>query len=466
MLAEGRRWHFGVLSFTGTGHLNPLIALSLQLQSRGHKVTFFEKLKIEARIRQAGIDFVPIGGTGSYSKARIVESKDPASWREFAMLRLDVKRVIADLELFLGETPSALLRAGVNALIVNEIALTGPTIAEMLDLPYFIISTSVPHSFGWSSHPGSLTDPKSWVSRIHRAWLEVSVLRMRGPVRGALDEYRKRVGLGPVRKMQRVFPELAQITQLPQCLDLPRAALPKNFYYTGPFVNRAARREADFPWSRLDARPIIYASLGTTRNVKPAIFRLVSEVCQEFDLQLVISLGNRLCPTMFADMPGDPVVVKYAPQLELLQRAQVVITHGGSNTVFEALLEGKPMLVIPIAHDQPAIAARLARLKIAEVIPVETITARRLRSALLKLLSSSSYDHAAKRAQARMRSMDGSERAVEIIEELLHNQVQARPAQGAGTWLRRNAVEKSSQSTADKIRVALQQPDVRTVARR
>jgi UDP:flavonoid glycosyltransferase YjiC (YdhE family) len=65
MLAEEHRWHFGVLSFTGTGHLNPLIALSHQLKGRGHKVTFFEKPKIEARVRHAGLDFVPIGSAPS-----------------------------------------------------------------------------------------------------------------------------------------------------------------------------------------------------------------------------------------------------------------------------------------------------------------------------------------------------------------------------------------------------------------
>src|ERR1700722_12208458 len=63
MPADKEKWHFGVLSFTGTGHLNPLIALSQELRDRGHKVTFFEKPKIEARIRQAGLEFVPIRAT-------------------------------------------------------------------------------------------------------------------------------------------------------------------------------------------------------------------------------------------------------------------------------------------------------------------------------------------------------------------------------------------------------------------
>ena len=53
--------HFGVLSYKGTGHLNPLIALSRQLIDRGHRVTFFQKPEVEAQVRRNGLEFVPIG---------------------------------------------------------------------------------------------------------------------------------------------------------------------------------------------------------------------------------------------------------------------------------------------------------------------------------------------------------------------------------------------------------------------
>ena len=52
--------HFGVLSYKGTGHLNPLIALSRQLMLRGHRVTFFQDPQLETRVRQHGLEFYPI----------------------------------------------------------------------------------------------------------------------------------------------------------------------------------------------------------------------------------------------------------------------------------------------------------------------------------------------------------------------------------------------------------------------
>jgi zeaxanthin glucosyltransferase len=411
--------HFGVLSYKGTGHLNPLIALSRQLAARGHRVTFFQTPELDTQVRQCGLEFSPIGGRSSGENEYLDNQNKKLSG--VAGLRYSIGRIVRDMEIFFKEAPLALVRAGVDALIVDEIALSGPTIAQMLQLPYFVVSTSVPLNFGWTAPPRSAEWEPSTIrfSRRQNMLLQVSVSHMGGPIRRRLDDCRLRVGLGPIRESRKGSYELAHITQLPECFDLPRSELPSNFYYTGPFVNEAARTSVEFPWSSLDGRPIIYASLGTAKKNRSTIFRLIAEACQALNLQLVISLGGQPDLEMLDGLPGQPLVVRYAPQLELLKKAEIVITHGGLNTVLETLMEGKPMIAIPMAHDQPAIAARLAWLKIAEVLPVDGLSEEQLRLALLKLLNNASYRDAAIEAQAKIRSVRGLERAVEVIEEAL-----------------------------------------------
>ncbi len=238
-------------------------------------------------------------------------------------------------------------------------------------------------------------------------------------MRWRLDEHRRKAGLGPIRDIQKVFPELAHIAQLPECLDFPRAILPANFYYTGPFVSERARPSLDFPWNRLDGRPLVYASLGTRRKTRADMFGVIAEACAGLDLQLVISLGGRKNTGTFNDLPGDPVVVGIAPQLDLIKRAAVVVTHCGVNTVLETVLEGKPMVAIPMGFDQPAMAARLDRLKVAEVLSLNRCSAKELRSALTKVLYSSSYRDAARDVRNKIRSVDGVECAADLIEETL-----------------------------------------------
>ena len=417
--------HFGVLSYRGAGHLNPLLALSKQLIERGHRVTLFQHPELERRIRQHGMGFFPIEVSG------VVGSKQQqakAAWRKNATaleeVRDRLKRTIAEMEAYLREYPAAIRAAGVDTLILGEIILAGPTVAEMLRLPYFIVSTSIPHNFGWEA-PRSIAPSRSWVERLQKELLEVSVLHMRGPIRRSLDHYRRQLGLESIRKIGKTFPELAHITQWPQCLDTPRSESPANFFYTGPFVDRTGRPFVEFPWEQLDGRPLIYASLGTTRRGDPAIFHRIAEACNGLDLQLVISLGGRRDLEMFTGLPGNPLVVKDAPQLELLNRAEIVITHAGPNTVLETLMQGKPMLALPITLDQPAVAARLARAGVAEVLSTESHCAQQIRAALVKLQKYPHYRDAAQKLQTQICSLCGLERAAGIIEDALAKHVRS-----------------------------------------
>ena len=411
--------HFGVLSYRGAGHLNPLISLARRLAAREHRVTFFQQPELEQRIRQQGMEFFPVGAHGLSGP---MHSQENTLRRRACLggIRHKLNRTIREMTAFLQEYPAAIRAVGVDTLLIGEISLAGPTVAEMLGLPYFIISTSIPHNFGWEA-PRSITPSRSCFDRLERELLEVSVLRMRGPIRRSLDHYRKQVGLGSIRRIDTTYPALAHITQWPQCLDMPRSRLPAGFFYTGPFVDRAGRASLEFPWGELDGRPLIYASLGTTRRADPAIFHRIAEACSGLDLQLVMSLGGRRDPAMFTGLPGNPLVVNNAPQLELLRRADIVITHAGPNTVLEALLEGKPMLALPIALDQPAVAARLASLGVAEVLSTTNRSAQQIRAALLNLQNNSKYRDAARKLQTQVCSFSGLSRAADIIEEALTN---------------------------------------------
>src|ERR1700691_4148021 len=104
MSTERTSWHFGVMSFTGTGHLNSMILLSQHLKDRGHKVTFIEKPKIESRVRQAGLDFYPIGVALSPSKEKAARVNRPGVRSQLSTLRFNLKRVTEDLEMYLQET--------------------------------------------------------------------------------------------------------------------------------------------------------------------------------------------------------------------------------------------------------------------------------------------------------------------------------------------------------------------------
>ena len=126
-----------------------------------------------------------------------------------------------------------------------------------------------------------------------------------------------------------------------------------------------------------------------------------------------------MAPEALGSLPGDPIVVSYAPQLELLERADLTIFHGGLNTALESLAHGVPMIAIPVTFDQPGVGARLVRSGTGRTIPVGELTDQRLRAEIQELLSNPLYRAKARDLQREIASIDWVKLAADIIESAL-----------------------------------------------
>jgi len=101
--------------------------------------------------------------------------------------------------------------------------------------------------------------------------------------------------------------------------------------------------------------------------------------------------------------------------------ADIIVTHCGLNTTLEALREGKPILAIPIDHDQPTIADRLARLGAAELLSIRGLSTSQVRRSLQNLLTNRDYRNAAILLQGQIRAVNGLKIAADVIENALEN---------------------------------------------
>jgi MGT family glycosyltransferase len=130
-------------------------------------------------------------------------------------------------------------------------------------------------------------------------------------------------------------------------------------------------------------------------------------------------LGGSANPEDLPALPGNPLVVGYAPQLELLPKATLTITHAGLNTALESLSNGVPMIAIPITNDQPAVAARIAWTGTGEFVPLKSLNTSKLRSAIEKVLFQNSYKENAARIQEAIRRAGAVSKAADIIEQVI-----------------------------------------------
>jgi len=135
------------------------------------------------------------------------------------------------------------------------------------------------------------------------------------------------------------------------------------------------------------------------------------------DAQTVISLGNPNIQDFALDLPGSPLVVRYAPHQLLIEKATLVITHAGMNTTLAALSSGVPLVAIPITNEQPGIASRIANTGAGEVVPLKHLNVPRLRDVIRLVLAEDSYKQNALRLQDTIRRAGGVTRAADIIEQ-------------------------------------------------
>jgi len=411
----------GAFCFPGTGHLNPMIALAHSLQLRGHEVVIFGIADTEARVRAGGIEFRRIGMEDYPPGALRKLDEHLSRLKGFGALRFTLERVRHSGRMVRRDGPEAVRAANVDALLVDETDSAG-NVADYLGLPWISIALIPPlveddrfppFWFGWPAGQDRL-------SRLRNRVAILGLLKIAAPIFRDINRQRTAWGLKPFRRSQDALSSLARITQLPQTLEFEISGdKPKGLHYTGPFVRSEQRQAVEFPWERLDGRPLIYASMGTLQNGSEAIFRTIAEACAGLDAQLLISLGGGLEPAGLRKLPGDPLVVGFAPQLEILKRAALVITHAGLNTVLESLCEGVPLVAVPLAHDQPGVAARVKARGACVVVPEHRLSAGRLRKAVKQVLHDARYREAAQTLQQNIQGIDGPGRAAELIEQLL-----------------------------------------------
>jgi zeaxanthin glucosyltransferase len=408
--------HFGIISPPVPGHLHPFGALGRELIARGHRVTLFHMPDVEERARREGLEFAAIGardhpaGSLAESLARLTRLNG------LAALRFTIEAVAKTTEMFCREGPAALDGAGVDFLLADQTEAVGATLAQRLGLPFITIcnalalnrEAAVPPPFtAWPYRDTGLAQVRNRLGYAVSDW----TMRRIGAV---IERYRHNWGLPALESVEESFSKLAQISQQPPAFDYPRRELPASFHYVGP-LRRAAPQGVAFPWERLDGRPLVYASLGTLQNGREQTFRCFAEACCGLDVQLVLTHGGGLDERAATTLPGDPLVVSYAPQLELLEHASLTLTHAGLNTVLDSLSWGVPLVSVPITYEQPAIAGRIEWCGAGRVVPFSKLNSGRLREAIREVLAEAGYRAAAGRVRDSIREAGGVSRAAELI---------------------------------------------------
>lgn len=328
------------------GHLIPTFRLAGMLQTRGHSVEYMTILDFREIIEQQGFlfrAFLPHFFNASFGVGHIFETKKTGIDVYQQMdARLGLERISADNELAL-----ELTRASADLALVDSAAFstwnqgrTGCAL-QFADCPVIRVCTSFTEEY----------DIKS-------------------------EHFPEFV---------RMLPELVLC---PKELDIPWAKGVQHERHNVEASVFLQRPACSFPWDWLDpGKKLIYCSFGTQSRAYPCAEALLREVVTACGglrgFQLVVAAGGHHDLPDFPSLPPNVLVRQSVPQLALLSRAFLSITHGGLGSIKEAILAGVPMIVLPFVHDQPLNAQRIEYHRLGVSLPAVNCSATLIREAIL-----------------------------------------------------------------------------------
>lgn len=189
----------------------------------------------------------------------------------------------------------------------------------------------------------------------------------------------------------------------------------ENYFFVGPSIyQRKNKVKADIPYNSMKGR-IIYISLGTLLNKNKEFYKYCIESFKGSEYSVILSIGNEIPLSSFGEIPENIYLYQQVPQLEVLSRSSLFITHGGMNSVNEALNFGIPMIVYPQGNDQPTIAKRIEELHLGLI--VEDINTVNLVAMTDRILDDQQMNDSIQEMKNHMQALHANKKIIEVMKE-------------------------------------------------
>ena len=165
--------------------------------------------------------------------------------------------------------------------------------------------------------------------------------------------------------------------------DPARTALLPSHAFLGSAVRDEPAADDVRDWLAADDQPVIYVSFGSFLSARGDVLATVLDALRPLGLRVAVATGSA---TGLPDAPPGWLMRPFLPQVAVLRRAAVLVTHGGNNSVTEALTAGVPMVVLPFSTDQFAGAAAIEAAGLGVACDPNVVTAADLGAAVREVL--------------------------------------------------------------------------------
>lgn len=385
------------------GHVNPTLPIVRELVRRGEHVIYYDTEEFRAPIEKAGATF------RAYP-ARVLTATDIAEATQTGDATKVVSKILQATESLLPRLLDELASEKPDAIAFDSNAVWGRMAATILNRPKISLMTTFLFN----------TAQLKQVTMRELFYMFWPVLPSIPKVVSARSRVIRRFGKSafpppPTLPMRGDL----NIVFVPRELQPEDPRIDDTFHFVGPTLDLESH-SGNFPFDELGTEPIIYISLGTLHLGSIDFWKQCFEAFSAMPAQFVLSAGKYTNIDELGPIPKNFTVRQFVPQIEILGRASIFITHGGMNSVLEGLYQGVPLLLIPQQIEQLLtslnVAANGAGVVLREHVAGKRITARQLRAALKNIMAESRFREAARKMQTSLRATGGYRKAADEIQ--------------------------------------------------
>ncbi|MFJ9584803.1 macrolide family glycosyltransferase [Streptomyces acidicola] len=381
-----------------TGHVNPTLAIAGELTRRDHEVTYYLPEEFRAQVEAVGARLAPLRLDVAHGYLR---APDPVA--RFASVPV---WLTAEAERVLPQVLQELDGSRPDVVVYDMTCVWGRLLARLLPGP----AAMVVGSYVGNEHFSPMRTP-------HYAAMKEHLASGFAEVGAAVARINERYGLRV--RAQELFARDEQLVMV----VMPRQFHPAGDTFEEPFLFLGAclREEDGAEGAALPGpvpgRPTVYVSFGTVVGLGDEVVDTVRAAFTDGKWQVVMVVGDQ---SVDRDaLPDGFTVHRSVPQLRLLSRTDVFVTHGGTNSVMEALVHEVPMVVVARAPEHAITADRVAELSLGVRLDPARLTAPELRRAVEHAASDHGVRDALRRMGGAVRAAGGHEAAADALEKLL-----------------------------------------------
>jgi MGT family glycosyltransferase len=374
------------------GHLNTLLSIAIQMKDDGHDVCFlvpgFQGIRTNIQILDTGFA-VPERIKRNGLICELMPPPLSVIWSAVGLpLKSGYAEIIHALNMF-SEGIEHYTRHILKFIeiyrpdvLVTDFAFPATSLAaDIAKVPYVVIYHSglpfrgkglPPFGSGLPIGSGESV-AKEYVEKENRA---LNILDKR------INRARQALGLSLAEPdiLRRPYSPWLNLIASAECMEAPRENISQNTFFIGTcFGKRIEMAEFSFDFLRSDKFKI-YVSLGTVFNKKPKVFLKIMRALDRPDYQVVVSAGGAYQTLQNSAIPSSATIFKSVPQVGLLPKIDLFISHGGNNSINEALSCGIPIIVMPIGGEQADNASRVVYLGVGKRVDITMFSEEQLRA--------------------------------------------------------------------------------------